>query len=490
MYKALIVDDEIEAVESVYSAFDWNSLHVRDIVKISDPHGLVDRIVQENPHIVFIDIEMGIVSGLQVIEECRRLLPKTLFVIISGHNNFEYARVSIRLDVVYYLLKPFTEYEVDVTTEKLMNELNVRFGDATGVQLNDINSFLSSRQQFQDFMLESGITFPGRYRFVVSCMEKASLESLNLCLQEKLVKRYKIGSKKYLLVVKEPLSENSMILLENLSSFSNMALGISDVVSAAEEIYSGFKQANMLAYGTFINGCFGVYKIEEGVEKDFDSLMNTMEQSFEREDFEALYNLLKSLPERAVQKNYTMEQVVFFHNAFVIRLNSLLRQKGKKDFLYILSFEELLNEYPDVLNMCHALNEALGAILENQDEFVSEKAKVNSAEIVQQVKEYLEKNYVQKIRIKELGSMFYISEAYLSDIFKTLTHKTIIEYLADIRIETAKELLRSTRLNISNIAESVGYGDYCYFNKIFKKYVGVTPYQYRKKHVGDVEYED
>ncbi len=490
MYKALIIDDELEAIESVYKAFDWNSLHITDIVKISEPHGLVERIASETPDVVFIDIEMGVVSGLDVIEACSMLLPETLFVIISGHDNFEYARISIRLDVVYYLLKPFTEYEVDNATEKIMNGLNVRFGGRTGVQLNDINSFLSNKQQFQDFMLESGINFPGCYRFLVVCMEKVDLESLNLCLQNQLVRRYKIGSKKYLLVVEEPLSDSSMILLENICSISDMSLGISDVISTPEEAYGCFKQANMLAYGAFISDRCGIYKIEKDSDHDFDVLVGQLDINFANEDVKTLKDLLHTLPDTARSKNFNMEQIVFFHNTFIIRLNALLRARSNKDFLYILSFEELLNEYPGIGSMCLALAESLDAVTDSTVVQGIEKQRVNSDEIVEQVKSYLDSHYVQKIRIKDLSNMFYISEAYLSDIFKNITQKTIIEYLADVRIEAAKESLKSTRMNISNIAESVGYGDYCYFNKIFKKYVGITPYQYRKKYTGNVAHEN
>lgn len=490
MYKALIIDDESKAVESVYNAFDWASLQISEIVKISDPHGLAERIVSEEPHIVFIDIEMGVVSGLNVIEACSKFVPDTLFVIISGHNNFEYARDSIRLDVVYYLLKPFTEYEVDIATEKLMNELNIRFGGKTGVQLNDINSFLSNKQQFQDFMVESGISFSKCCQFIVVCMEKVDLESLNLCLQNQLIKRYKIGRQKYLLVVEAPLSTNSLILLENVSCFGNMSLGVSDVIEKPEDAYACFKQANTLAYGDFITERCGVQTAEGGNDSDFDGLVNALAAHFDNGAFEPLRELLRELPKRAKEKRYHMEQVVYFHNSFTIRLNALLRQMGRKEFLHILSFEELLNEYTGIKSMCDSLLASLTAVVDNEERAFDEKPKGNTTEIAERVKAYLDMNYVQKIRIKDLSAMFYISEAYLSDIFKILTQKTIIEYLADVRIEAAKELLENTRMNISNIAEAVGYGDYCYFNKIFKKYVGVTPYQYRKKTVGNVANED
>ncbi len=490
MYKALIIDDENEAIESVYNAFNWHNLNVTDVVKINETQDLTKRILAEKPHIVFIDIEMGDVFGLHIIEECSKLLPLTLFVIISGHDSFEYARLSIQLDVVYYLLKPFTEYEVDIATEKLMNHLNIRFGSSTGVLLDDINSFLSNKTQFQNFLLEDGISFPNSYRFIVMCMEKVNVESLKLCLQERLIKRYKIGQKKYLFVVEEPLNESNMILLGNMILFNKITMGISEPFQNPEDMFGCFKQANMLAYGGFIDDTRKIFEIEEAGVEDFNACVDAVQSYFDAGEFNMLQKVLNKFPEKARKKRFNMEEMVFFYNSFVVQLNAVLRKNKKKDYLYNLSFEELINEYSNIENMCESLLQALEIVTGGDQSSLNEMDKATSNNTVEQVKNHLKQNYSQKIRIKDLSNMFFISEAYLSEIFKNLTHKTIVEYLTDIRLEVAKELLSDSQMNISNIAESVGYGDYCYFNKIFKKYMGVTPYQYRKNRKGNVERED
>lgn len=94
--------------------------------------------------------------------------------------------------------------------------------------------------------------------------------------------------------------------------------------------------------------------------------------------------------------------------------------------------------------------------------------------------EYLRNNYAQKITIEELSNNFFLSKSYLSSLFKKATGFGVVEYLQHIRIEKACELLSTTTLSITEIVAQVGYTDYRFFNKSFKKIVGVTAHEYRK----------
>ena len=96
---------------------------------------------------------------------------------------------------------------------------------------------------------------------------------------------------------------------------------------------------------------------------------------------------------------------------------------------------------------------------------------------------YLKENYAQKITIEELSGTFFLSKSYLSSLFKKATGYGVVEYLQHIRIEKACELLTTTNLPIIQISEQVGFGDYRFFNKSFKKITGVTAHEYRKKHI-------
>lgn len=96
--------------------------------------------------------------------------------------------------------------------------------------------------------------------------------------------------------------------------------------------------------------------------------------------------------------------------------------------------------------------------------------------------QYLRENYSKKVTIEELSNNFFLSKSYLSSLFKKATGSGVVEYLQHIRIERACELLTNTTLSITEISTQVGYTDYRFFNKSFKKITGVTAHEYRKKN--------
>ena len=119
MLSAFIIDDDKYAVEAVYGIFPWEELGVGTIYKFYSPVGIVERINNDSPDIVFIDIEIYNVSGLDIIRQCKESHSDALFVVVSGHDNFKYAHAAIALDVVYYLLKPIDPNDVLIATQKL-----------------------------------------------------------------------------------------------------------------------------------------------------------------------------------------------------------------------------------------------------------------------------------------------------------------------------------------------------------------------------------
>ena len=96
--------------------------------------------------------------------------------------------------------------------------------------------------------------------------------------------------------------------------------------------------------------------------------------------------------------------------------------------------------------------------------------------------QYLRENYSKKVTIEELSNNFFLSKSYLSSLFIKATGSGVVEYLQHIRIERACELLTNTTLSITEISTQVGYTDYRFFNKSFKKITGVTAHEYRKKN--------
>jgi AraC-like DNA-binding protein len=101
--------------------------------------------------------------------------------------------------------------------------------------------------------------------------------------------------------------------------------------------------------------------------------------------------------------------------------------------------------------------------------------------IALQVRQFVEKNYSNTIRLNDVSQELCISPNYLNSIFKSVTGKTIIQFIDEYRIDKAKQLLKDNSYNINDISEQLGYYDQYHFSKIFKKSTGFSPTQYKKR---------
>lgn len=110
-----------------------------------------------------------------------------------------------------------------------------------------------------------------------------------------------------------------------------------------------------------------------------------------------------------------------------------------------------------------------------------ETVKTEKYKKISEIAQYITVNYQQDISLSDISRDFYISKCYLSRIFKEVTGFTVNEYINIIRVKNAQHLLEHTEHNITEIAELAGYDSITYFEKMFKKYLEITPLKYRKK---------
>lgn len=478
MYKALIIDDDISAIDSIYNAFDWKRLNVSQVVKINDTNNLTQVIQSESPDIVMIDIEMGDVSGLDIIESCRSIGNKALFVIISGHYNFSYAKTAIKLDVVYYLSKPILEYDVDEATEKIASRLNAKNGNSFEI-IDDVNMLLSGKEGFCNYLKENHINFSKSYRFIIANANDRMLEEIGkLCLGDALHSKYKIGKNRYLFIVfVEKFTEEKEKRLKSVCSTRRISMGFSDEFSCEEDSYMCFKQACILSLGKFIYGRNDVFKNEVIDNNEFDK--------FSKQWFEYLENLeentidefekfIKSVPEYFIKYKFNFKQVVLFRNSLVYKINLMSKNMINDEYVSVLSEEDIVTEYGTLENMCMEFLIMVKEILEGTSTTYTE-----SEDVFEKILKYLNNSYYINISLEELGKQFNVSVSYICKHFKEKLDTTYLEYLKSIRIIHAKRMLKNSNLSVTEIAEMVGYTDYYYFNKVFKAQTGYTPKQYK-----------
>ncbi len=170
-----------------------------------------------------------------------------------------------------------------------------------------------------------------------------------------------------------------------------------------------------------------------------------------------------------------------YYNFFKLYSSTLFHIDNPKDYINIInqliifiqnkekSWELLVSKsLTDLLTICITTN----LVINNATSPITDK--------LQQVRNYINHNYNQKIPLEDLSSKFFISKFYLSREFKKVFGITIIDYITNMRVTAAKELLRFTDKSIEEIAMECGYPDASYFNKVFQKVESITGSEYRK----------
>jgi len=478
LYKAMIIDDDRSAIEDIYHVFDWKSLNVTEIIKLHDASNLVERIMQEAPDIVMIDIELGELSGLDIIEQCKRNKSNAIFVIISGHYNFSFAKIAIKLDVVYFLSKPIMESDVLEATEKIINHLNLK-ATRTSDLIDDVSVFLSSKHEFNSFIKKSQLNISGHYKFIVADVNDRVLEEIDkLCLGESLCLKYKIGTKKYLFLVDyDTYTQEKAMRLKSVSTTRRVSIGVSDDFCDMDDAYLHFKQAYILSFGKFIynrNDVFVNDIIDKTASENFTKKCFQLLEGLEQKKIDEIETFIKDIPEYFKNNKFDFEHVMFFYNSVVYKINSLTKNMQNGEFISVLSVENIVAEYSSLKNMCDELWVLIKEIF--TDDVLDVQSDVYAFE---NILEYINNNFNQRLSLEELSSQFCVSISYICKHFKAKLNTTFLEYLKIVRLERAKQMLKSTTVSIAEIVEIVGYSDYYYFNKAFKAYTGYTPKQFR-----------
>lgn len=162
-------------------------------------------------------------------------------------------------------------------------------------------------------------------------------------------------------------------------------------------------------------------------------------------------------------------------------LNSLLR--AKEDIERTKDYMHLENEYKSSLkNHGDTIRKPLldNLIITDGSDLQNHTLESGSSSQINRAKKYIEDNYMNSITLEDVGDYIGFNPSYFSSLFKKVTGLSFLEYLSKIRIEKAKELLKESDLRVQDVCIMVGYSDVKYFSKLFIKYTGLKPKEYRK----------
>lgn len=473
MYTIVIIDDEYLIARGIEKSCSWEKFGARVDLVTTDAEEALNYIISNKPDIVFTDINMGEISGIDIMKKSRANNVNSEFVIISGYNEFEYVQSAMKYNAFYYLLKPIDKKELENIMAKLILKIKDKKEIDTSFEFIEklvVNTKISSHRELFELnkvnLIESG--------FQTLILEgNISRIKLNEILKSKKYIEIEIGREKraFFINTNEDLYKDEVIkILEK----EKIKVGISSFYQKDLSPYKSFVEADIALSNSFIYKNINTFKYIESKNKISMMLEKCMQCIT---DYQKLELFLKNMPEYFEINNLTILELTLLCNYLSNSLEYLSITSEEIMPSEHKTYQEIYSSFKSIEDLSNFLYDYTKIFLENKSFKIENQDKTRFEEILS----YIQENYCNNLYLADIANEFFYNQTYVSDLIKKNLGKNFIEYVIELRIKKACMLLSTTSDSISSIAGACGYNDYCYFTKQFKKIIGKTPSAYRKE---------
>lgn len=472
MYRAVFVDDEPWVLKSLTRFIDWNSFCIQVESSFTDPFAALESIRSDPPDVVFADIRMPGMSGLELCQQCREAGIDALFVIATAYADFQYARTAIEHQVFSYILKPFEKEQMLELAERLRKELDKRFLAEIYRSLRScvLSSLTFGEDPENTLDAVSGDLldlYDGHY--VIAAVD--SKEALQPDCDLPQVYCIPLYSTRYLLLAPDLEALRQMLASMPVGSY-RAGLADRENCTLSASIRSSLKALYSVSFFALPEPVL-LYRQPE--PQQADAFAAAINEAITAQQWEQARRALAALEQRASRSGVLIDQMMQIYHAVLSHANSCYPKVLPADAFY--PFQDFFQIYSifSTASMLYEHMQAMIALLQDS----SDGASTGSGDM-EEVLHYVRRHFQDSLTLEFLSQHFHISLSHLCRQFKKAARMTFTEYLFSCRMEKAVALLAVTDLSIAEISEKVGYSDYFYFNKMFKKYTGCTPASYRK----------
>ena len=543
MLKIFLAEDEVIVRETIKRMIPWEELGFELVGEAADGEMALPLLIRQKPDLLITDIKMPFMDGLTLAKLAKKELPELKIVILSGYDDFNYAKQAISIGVEEYLLKPITK---NALIERL-SEIRSRYEHEK-----------TQKEYYEKFQREMQAYEKNSSRDFFEALVCGSMDMMEV---------YKKAEKLGLDIVAE--AYNILIFTMNSEEdFSGQKEGYSEWEAESLEMLEDFFsdntsamlfRCNIFSYGVLIKG--QKETIDENTRSCIDEIKKILDRKEQKrqwfvavgESVERLSKLQKSYhsASRAFSQRYLYGENILYYdemelmehrsgqadtndnaylkNVDVNALNPAILQKFLsnglqeetenfvKDYFYAIGqepMESLVFRNYVILNVRFSVLSFLKSLgcdteemePENTEEILAESGKnIESAityakkmisqaitirdqnsgnknrSILKTAVDFIDEHYMDEdISLNTAANVANVSSNHFSALFSQNMGQTFIEYLTTLRMNKAKELLRCTGMRSSEIAGEVGYKDAHYFSYLFKKTQGMTPSEYRK----------
>jgi len=511
----LIVEDEYLIRSLIRNSIDWEALGFQIVGEAEDGEQALELVKKIRPRLLIVDINIPFVNGIELATTVRLQNPHIQIIILTGYEEFQYARKALQVGVLSYLLKPLNPEELIQALSQAKQtilkdewEIVQKFGvsnqglgvDVSIVKTEFLRSLLKSplEEQLEARLQLYKVQIPQIARLGLSSGKRILDPVFRNLLPRNLVVFPDESGRLVLLLPDDPGKARMQdteyygicrILIEKGKELGEaVTVGISGSLSQIDELPRAYHEAEQALEEKFYKGSQKIYLFDPSTQKQRETelppivdkrqlLIVFREMKRVKETVSTLLDQLKAIQASRKSCELVCIEIIsvlqeYFEEQGIDKMAELL----KKDIFLILESLDTFSSFKTWL--LQFVEEAL--LLSNG------KVTHRTRFIVQRAKEFMERNYAKKsLTLEQIADVVNVAPNYLSTVFKKELRVSVIEYLTSYRLKKAKELLdEDPLLTITEVAEKVGYMDPYYFSKCFRKQYGLAPSFYLRRKNG------
>ncbi len=538
MFKLLVVEDEEMIRSKILNNIDWKKNGFSEVFSASDGQEALEIARRTGIDLLITDIQMPNLNGIELIREVKRINREVKTIIITAYAEFEYAKESIRLNVNDYMLKPFISKNLLEIANKLKEEIIRERSERVEIE-NLVVQLRENKKALQDKLfsdllsnnfignIENNLEYLGLstikgVEYFVAVLNMDDFEELireedeehkyicNLKLFN-WVKKFLAGfegekstsgnpdtgyyainykTDQVVIVFYSDLDGAAWRMEELIDRAGKdlgytLTVGIGNQYQNLRDMYISYREACSAALLSCIHGKGTLYNFNDInydnkiYSKELHILVdNKLYDDLRIGAFEEIKKDIEEILREIKNSRLGVDSINTIINNIILLSCKTVNELG---YNVLEIFGNHFTPYFDIrgISALVQLEEWFLNFFSKINDYINQRRKSRNESLIIEVKEYIDRNFVENITLTSLSRKFSISTGYLSILFNDHTGQNFIDYISNLRIQKAKEFLKNSDLRVYEIAERVGYRDAYYFSSAFKRIVGINPTEYR-----------
>ncbi len=516
MYNILLTDDEQIVIDSLSYIINKNfEGQVKLFTALSGSRAL-EIATKEDIDIIFMDINMPGLTGLETVSCILKLKPETVIIILSAFDRFQYAQDAINLGAYKYITKPVNRNVVIQTIRSAMDFVDTKRGNQS------VEKEIQKKLDFVSPMIENDFIFSCIYSndkgidskayleyFNINCKYWCSLalEFQNITSQNQhdiyvkvrdllnenqrcLVSTFIMNQIVCYVPLDEEYSETAMLegMIKSLHSkmsyniVHGIRMGVSQVREDLDSFSELYREANTALNCTdAAGGIYFYHQLEsENLEQPVtnkDELKKLLLIKLRQGEVDSVESLSLMYADKLIAEESDLNKIKNLFFEMIVTAKNITEEVDEKYSSEVFSqVFSILNSENDVKLLTEYLQKML---LEYASVINGVKSRMENP-LITKVCSYVNEHLSEELSLDQMAEYAGVSSFYLSKIFKEEKGVNYIGFVTDRRLEMAQKLLKETDISIKEITATIGYNDQNYFSRLFKNKFGLSPTEYRK----------